>query len=238
MKGSCGSSGDLAPLAHLGLVLIGDPEGTAEYKGQVLPADQALKAAGLSPIQLEAKDGLAITNGAQLSTAISALTCHDAQELVLAAEIAAAMSFEALLGVTRAIHPSVHRLRPYTGSQACAGNLRTLLEGSDFIDSVPDKVQDAYSLRCTPQVIGASRDTIAFAAHQIHIELNAATDNPLILMDEDTDNHAFSAGMFHGEPVGMAADCMKIAIAEMASLSERRLYRLTNGNLSQQLPWD
>ena len=152
--------------------------------------------------------------GHELSTAISALTCHDAQELVLAAEIAAAMSYEALLGVTRAIHPSVHRLRPYTGSQACAGNLRTLLEGSDFIDSVPDKVQDAYSLRCTPQVIGASRDTIAFAAHQIHIELNAATDNPLILMDEDTDNHAFGAGMFHGEPVGMAADCMKIAIAE------------------------
>ena len=236
MKGSCGSSGDLAPLAHLGLVLIGDPEGTAEFNGQILPADQALQLAGLSPIHLEAKDGLAITNGAQLSTAISALACHDAKELVLAAEIAAALSFEALLGVSRAIHPSVHRLRPYKGSLACARNLRTLLEGSDYIDSVPEKVQDAYSLRCTPQVIGASRDTISFAAHQIHIELNAATDNPLILMDENTDNHAYSAGMFHGEPVGMAADCMKIAIAEIASLSERRLYRLTNGNLSQRLP--
>jgi histidine ammonia-lyase len=236
MKGSCGSSGDLSPLAHLGLVMIGDPLGIAEFGEQVLSADKALIQAGLKPLTLEAKDGLAITNGAQLSTALTALACYDANQLVLAAEIAAAMSFEALLGVTRAIHPSVHRLRPYNGAQACAANLRSLLVGSNLVDSVPEKVQDAYSIRCSPQVIGACRDTIAFATKQIQIELNAATDNPLILMGEITDNHAFSAGMFHGEPVGIAADCMKIAIAEIASISERRLYRLTNGNLSQRLP--
>jgi len=136
-------------------------------------------------------------------------------------------------------------MRPYAGARATAANLRAMLKGSGLADSVPGKVQDAYSLRCTPQVLGAVRDTVAFATRQVSVELNAATDNPLILLDagpapegfaHDPDNHAFSAGMFHGEPVGMAMDTLKIAVAEVGSLSERRLYRLTTGSLSQRLP--
>jgi histidine ammonia-lyase len=245
-QGSCGSSGDLAPLAHLGLVLAdGDHPARALFLGEELDAGEAMARAGIDRLELEAKDGLAITNGAQLTTAIAALTCVDADRLVRAAEVAAAMSCEALRGATRAFHPDVHRMRPYVGARATAANLRALLRGSQLVDSVPGKVQDAYSLRCTPQVLGAVRDTIGFATQQVSVELNAATDNPLILLDagpapegfaHDPDNHAFSAGMFHGEPVGMAMDTLKIAVAEIGSLSERRLYRLTTGSLSQRLP--
>lgn len=236
MQGSCGSSGDLAPLAHLGLVLMGDPLGEAILDGKKLPAPQALAQVGLEPILLEAKDGLAITNGAQLSTSLSTLICSDMQNLIKSAELAASMSIEALLGVSRAFHPAVHQLRPYRGAIECAGEIRKYIQGSTLIDSVPEKVQDAYSLRCTPQVLGAVRDTHRFVCSQISIELNAATDNPLILLDEPDENKAFSAGMFHGEPIGMAIDSLKIAICELASISERRLYRLTTGNLSQRLP--
>jgi histidine ammonia-lyase len=237
MQGSCGSSGDLAPLAHLGLAMIGDPMGEAVVGGERMPAIEALSRCGIAPHRLQAKDGLAITNGAQLSTALAALACFDAERLVLAAELAAAMSIEALLGASRAFHPAVHRLRPYQGAIDCASNLCTLMEGSGLLDSVPEKLQDAYSLRCTPQVIGASRDSIAFATRQVSIELNSATDNPLILLDvTEGSNKAFSAGMFHGEPIGMAVETLKVAVGEVASLSERRLYRLTTGSLSQRLP--
>ena len=244
-QGSCGSSGDLAPLAHLGLVLIGDPEGEAILNGVRMSAPLAMAQAGITPLILEAKDGLAITNGAQLTTAISALAMADAQRLVLSAEVAAAMSIEALRGATRAFHADVHALRPYPGARATAANLRALIAGSSLTNSVPDKVQDAYSLRCSPSVIGAARDALAFAVGQVCIELNAATDNPLILLDAelppgvfdgDPQNRAFSAGLFHGEPVGIAMDVARIAISEVASLSERRLYRLTTGHLSQRLP--
>lgn len=242
LQGSCGSSGDLAPLAHLGLVMIGDPQGEAWVGDELMTAPAALQKVGLQPLQLEAKDGLAITNGAQLSTALTALALYDAQNIVMSAEIFMSMSMEALLGVSRAFDERVHKMRPYKGAQTCAKNIRDLITGSDLIDSVPEKLQDAYSLRCTPQVIGASRDNLEFVAKQISIELNAATDNPLILLPDDQDmeeqegNYAYSAGMFHGEPIGMAADLLKIAIAEVGSLSERRLYRLTTGNLSQLLP--
>lgn len=235
-QGSCGSSGDLAPLAHLGLVLVGDAEGEARLDGEVLSAPEALSRAGLAPLALEAKDGLAITNGAQLTTALAALCCHDAARVLLAAEIAAALSIEALRGATRAFHPAVHALRPYAGSRATAANLRHLMRGSALTDSVPGKVQDAYSLRCTPSVLGAARDTLAFAAAQVAVELNAATDNPVILVDEEGPDKAFSAGLFHGEPIGIAMDVLKIAVAEIASLAERRLYRLTTGTLSARLP--
>ncbi len=235
-QGSCGSSGDLAPLAHLGLVLVGDPEGEAVYQGRRLSAPDALAAAGLRALSLEAKDGLAITNGAQLTTALAALACHDAGRTLLAAEIAAALSIEALRGATRAFHPAVHALRPYPGARATASNLRRLLQGSTLVDSVPGKVQDAYSLRCTPSVVGAARDALAFVVGQVSVELNAATDNPVILVDEDGVDKAYSAGLFHGEPVGIAMDVLKIAIAEVASLAERRLYRLTTGTLSARLP--
>ena len=236
MQGSCGSSGDLAPLAHLGLVMIGDPLGEAKLNGEHLSAPEALARIGLEAIKLEAKDGLAITNGAQLSTALSSLLCADTKVLIETAELAASMSIEALLGVSRAFHPSVHQLRPYKGAILCAEQLRSHMKGSTLIDSVPQKVQDAYSLRCTPQVLGAVRDMHAFVCGQISIELNAATDNPLILLEEEDINKAYSAGMFHGEPIGIAIDSLKIAICEMASISERRLYRLTTGNLSQRLP--
>jgi len=235
-QGSCGSSGDLAPLAHLGLVLVGDPQGEAVFQGRLSSAPEALAAAGLQPVILEAKDGLAITNGAQLTTALAALACHDALRVVLAAEVAAALSTEALLGATRAFHPAVHALRPYVGARATAYNLRLLLAGSQLTDSVPGKVQDAYSVRCTPSVLGASRDALAWTWGQVGVELNAATDNPVILVDEEGEDKAWSAGLFHGEPVGMAMDLLKIALAEVASLAERRLYRLTTGTLSARLP--
>lgn len=245
-QGSCGSSGDLAPLAHLGLVMAqGQSEGRAELNGQVMPGDQAMAEAGIPQIRLQAKDGLAITNGAQLTTGIAALCCYDARSLMLQAEVVAAMSIEALRGASRAFHPAVHIQRPYVGARAVAANLRRLMKGSSLIDSLPEKVQDAYSLRCSPQVLGACRDQITFSVGQVEVELNAATDNPLILMHagpapegfaHDPTNHAFSAGMFHGEPVGMAMDTLKIGVAELASLSERRLYRLTTGSLSQRLP--
>ena len=235
-RGSCGSSGDLAPLAHLGLVMTEGPHGEAWVLGERRPAAEAMAEAGIPRLHLEAKDGLAITNGAQLTTALAALAAYDAERVILAAEIAAAMSIEALRGATRAFHPAVHALRPYRGALATAANLRALLEGSSLVDSVPGKVQDAYSLRCTPAVLGAARDAAAFATAQVKVEINAVTDNPLILVDEPGDDKAYSAGLFHGEPVGIAADVLKIALAEVASLSERRLYRLTTGSLSARLP--
>ena len=240
-RGSCGSSGDLAPLSHLGLIVSHAPEdpdvetGSAWVDGELVSGREALARRGLTPLVLGPKEGLAINNGAQLTTAIAALAAFDAERLVLLAEIAAAMSIEALRGVTRAFHPAVHALRPYTGALACAANLRTLLAGSGLTDTVKGKVQDAYSLRCTPTVLGAARDTVAHASSQVRVELNAVTDNPVICLDAD-DEDAFSAGLFHGEPVGIAADVLKIAVAELASLSERRLFRLTTGNLSAQLP--
>ncbi len=245
-RGSCGSSGDLAPLAHLALVLAdGGTHSRAHLEGVELDGAEAMARAGVPRVQLQAKDGLALTNGAQLTAGIAALVCHDARRLVLHAELAAAMSIEALRGATRAFHPAVHALRPYAGARATAANLRRLLRGSALVDSVPEKVQDAYSLRCTPSVLGACRDHVAFAVAQVQIELNSATDNPLILPDagpapegfaQDPLNHAFSAGLFHGEPVGLSMDALKTAVAEIASLSERRLYRLTTGSLSQRLP--
>ncbi len=240
-RGSCGSSGDLAPLSHLGLIVshaVDDPDeetGSAWVDGELVSGREALARRGLVPLTLGPKEGLAINNGAQLTTAIAALAAYDAERLVLLAEVAAAMSIEALRGVTRAFHPAVHALRPYAGALACAANLRRLLDGSGLTDTVPGKVQDAYSLRCTPTVLGAARDTLAHTGSQIRVELNAVTDNPVICLDADEDD-AFSAGLFHGEPVGIAADVMKIAVAELASLSERRLFRLTTGNLSARLP--
>jgi histidine ammonia-lyase len=192
--------------------------------------------AGIARLLPEPKEGLAISNGAQLSTALAALACHDAAGLVLAAEVAAALSWEALKGVSRALHPAVHALRPYRGAVDCASNLRRMLAGSSFVDALPDKVQDAYSLRCTPVVLGAVRDGVRFAGAQLAVEVNAATDNPLILLDVEGPNKAVSAGLFHGEPVGMAADHLKLAVAELANLAERRVYRLTTGTLSATLP--
>ena len=239
-RGSCGSSGDLAPLAHLGLVVFRGPDpscdhGIAWFEGQRMSAGQAMAAAGLQQLVPGPKEGLAMTNGAQLTCALTALVCHDAQRLVKTAEIAAAMSFEALLGTTRALNPAVQRLRPFPGAIATAGVLRQLLAGSTLADSVPDKVQDAYSLRCTPQVLGAVRDALTYATTQVSVELNAVTDNPVIL-EGPSEDRAYSAGLFHGEPVGFAADHARLALCELGALSERRTYRLTTGHLSSRLP--
>ncbi len=242
-QGSCGSSGDLAPLSHLGLVMFRGPEGEepefsghAWFGGERLTGAEAMARAGIPRLIPGPKEGLAITNGAQASTAMLALAVYDAERLVLAAEIAAGMTWEALRGVSRALHPAIQELRPYPGAIACAANLRRLIQGSNLVDSLPGKVQDAYSLRCTPQILGAVRDGIRFAGNQARIEINAATDNPLILLDVEDANKAFSGGLFHGEPVGMASDHLKLAVAELANLSERRLFRLTTGNLSARLP--
>jgi len=213
-----------------------DGDGVAWFEGERLSGREAMRRAGLVPLVPGPKEGLAMTNGAQLSCAVAALMLVDAEQLVQAAEIAAAASWEALCGVTRALHPEVHALRPYPGAQATASDLRRLVDGSGLVDSVPGKVQDAYSLRCTPQVLGAVRDALTYAGQQVSIELNAVTDNPLILVDAEDPNKAFSAGMFHGEPVGFAADHAKLALIELSALSERRLYRLTNGALSSRLP--
>ncbi|MSQ03187.1 MAG: histidine ammonia-lyase [Myxococcales bacterium] len=234
-QGSCGSSGDLAPLSHLALVVFGEG-GEVPFGGALLTGPEAMAAAGLATLVPEAKDGLAMTNGAQLTTAIAALALADAEVLVRTAERAAAMSIEALRGVSRAFHPAVHALRPHPGAIASAAQLRAHLVGSSLVDSMPEKVQDAYSLRCTPIVLGATRDVLAYGRRAVEIELNSVTDNPVMLMDEAVENHAFSAGLFHGEPVGIAADAMKIGVSELASLSERRLYRLTTGSLSSRLP--
>ena len=177
-----------------------------------------------------------MNNGAQLTASIAALTSWDAGELVLAAEGIVGMSWEAMRGVTRALHPGVHALRPYRGAVDCAANLLALMAGSTLTDSLPDKVQDAYSIRCTPQVIGGIRDGLAYASGQIAVELNAATDNPLILLEADGLNKAYSAGLFHGEPLGLAADHLKLVLCELAALSERRIFRLTTGSLSSFLP--
>jgi len=235
--GSCGSSGDLAPLSHLGLVVFGEG-GHARFGGQTLPGPEAMRLAGIPTLVPAAKEGLAMTNGAQMTTAIAALALVDSWSLVAHAEIAAAMSIEALRGVTRAFHAGVHALRPYPGAITCAARLLDLLAGSSLTDSVPDKVQDAYSLRCTPVILGAVRDQLGFAQQVIDIEINSVTDNPVMLMDEpgEDPNRAFSAGLFHGEPVGMACESARIAIAELASLSERRLFRLTTRSLSARLP--
>lgn len=240
-RGSCGSSGDLAPLSHLGLVLFKGTdetpgEGTAWFQGEVLPGSEAMRRAGLERLVPGPKEGLAITNGAQLTCAIAALACVDADRLVRLAEVACAMSWEALRGVTRALHPDVHHLRPFPGAIACAANLRSLLTGSALVDSVPEKVQDAYSIRCAPQVLGAVRDALTYAAQQVAVELNAVTDNPVILLHVNDRNKAFSAGLFHGEPLGFAADHLKLALVELAAIAERRVYRLTTGALNSRLP--
>lgn len=234
-QGSCGSSGDLAPLSHLALVVFGEGGEVLDGTGTI-GGVEAMARAGIPTLSPQAKDGLAMTNGAQLTTAITALALHDALVLVRTAERAAAMSIEALLGVTRAFHPAVHALRPHPGAIETAAELRRHLRGSTLVDSMPDKVQDAYSLRCAPVVLGATRDVLRYGQAVVLTELNSVTDNPVMLMDELVENHAFSAGLFHGEPVGIAADAMKIGVAELASLSERRLYRLTTGSLSARLP--
>jgi histidine ammonia-lyase len=232
-RGSVGASGDLAPLAHLALPLVG--EGEAFFEGERMPGLEALTRAGLQPVKLAAKEGLSLINGTQFMAAYCALGLVRARRLAHAADVACAQSLEALQGSRTSFIPEIHALRPLRGQTASAAHVLELLEGSAIIESHRwcDKVQDAYSLRCAPQVHGASRDLLDYIEYTISVELNSATDNPLVLVEEEA---LVSNGNFHGQPLAFALDVMAMAVAEFASISERRVERLVNPNLSDGLP--
>jgi histidine ammonia-lyase len=232
-RGSVGASGDLAPLAHLALPLVG--EGEASVAGERLPGAEALARVGLGPVRLAAKEGLSLINGTQFMAAMASLGLVRARRLARVADLACAQSLEALQGSLTSFMPAIHAARPHPGQVESAANVRLLLEGSAILESHRwcDKVQDAYSLRCAPQVHGASRDLLDYVERTVAIEINAATDNPLVLLDE---GEIVSNGNFHGQPVAFALDCLAIAVAELASISERRLERMVNPSLSDGLP--
>ena len=232
-RGSVGASGDLAPLAHLALPLVG--EGRASVEGKLLSGREALAAVGLEPIRLVAKEGLSLINGTQFMAAMAALGLVRAWRLARTADLACALSLEALQGSRTSFHPAIHRARPLSGQQDSAANVLRLLEWSAIIESHRwcDKVQDAYSLRCAPQVHGASRDLLAYVEATVSVEVNAATDNPLVLLDEEL---VVSNGNFHGQPLAFGLDALAMAVAELASISERRVERLVNPSLSEGLP--
>jgi histidine ammonia-lyase len=236
-QGSVGASGDLAPLSHLALVLIG--EGEAELAGEVLPGGEALRRAGLEPVRLQAKEGLALNNGTQFMTGVGALALLGAERAVEAAELAGAMSLEGLLGTPTAFHPAIQRARPHAGQAESASRLRALLAESEIRESHrhgDPRVQDAYSLRCMPQVHGAARNAFAYVRSVLETEANSATDNPLIFPDEGPDGLVISGGNFHGQPVAQVLDLLAIALADLAAVSERRTERLVNPDLSEGLP--
>ena len=230
-KGSLGASGDLAPLSHMVLTMIG--EGDAEYKGEVMPASEAMAKAQIKSVSLAAKEGLALINGTQVMTAVGINALYDTMNLAKVADIAAAMTAEALNGIKKAYDPKVHILRGHQGQMDSAENMRHLLEGSENAKEInPNKVQDPYSLRCVPQIHGASRDAIKYVYDAVSREINAVTDNPLIFPDED---EVISGGNFHGQPMALAFDFLKMAASEFANVSERRSERLINPQLSEGL---
>ncbi|WP_283608059.1 histidine ammonia-lyase [Faecalispora anaeroviscerum] len=227
-KGSLGASGDLAPLAHMVLPMIG--LGKAEYKGEILDGGEAMKRAGISVVELSAKEGLALINGTPAMTSTGALTVYDALELLKVADVAAALSFEAHNGVTDALDSRIHVIRPHKGQMDTARILQQLLKGSKNTTRQGEiRVQDAYSLRCVPQIHGASKDAINFVKQKVEIEINSVTDNPIILKDT---MDAISGGNFHGQPMALPFDFLGIAVAELANVSERRIERLVNPALS------
>jgi len=229
-RGSLGASGDLAPLAHLALVLIGEGDATVDGAGPG-PGLEALESAGLAPLTLEAKEGLALLNGTQLMAGIGALAHHDAMRLAMSADVIGAMSLEAMLGTAAAFSEELVAARPHPGQVASARHLRDLLAGSEIGPShatSEHRVQDAYSLRCMPQVHGAARDALGELERVLSVEINAATDNPLVFPSGEV----ISGGNFHGEPVALALDYATMAVAELASISERRTARLVDAHLS------
>ena len=230
-QGSVGASGDLAPLAHMALVLIG--EGEAEFEGAVLPGGEALKRAGIEPIDLHPKEGISLINGTQAMLAIACLQWEAAQVLADTADVVCAMTLDALRGTPRAFDPRIHEARPHPGQLESAGRLRRLLEGSEIRQSHLEcrRVQDAYSLRCVPQVHGPVRDALAEARRVFDIELNSATDNPLVF-----DGEIISGGNFHGESLAFQLDFLAIALSALAGISERRIDRLVNPALNEELP--
>ena len=225
-KGSLGASGDLAPLAHFACVVIG--EGEAEYNGETLRGADALARAGLSPVTLAAKEGLALTNGTTVMTAVGLIETVKARKLSELADVSGCLSLEALHGTTSAFDERIHAVRPHPRQIECAANLRSILTDSQFVrDFDPSNVQDAYTLRCMPQVHGACRDAVLYAEWLLKLELNAVTDNPLIFVDGDNID-VISGGNFHGEPLALAFDYLTIALTELGNISERRIMRLTD----------
>ncbi|OLD92554.1 MAG: histidine ammonia-lyase, partial [Chloroflexi bacterium 13_1_20CM_4_66_7] len=232
--GSVGCSGDLAPLAHIGLALVGEGD-VVDAEGARRTAAQALKAARLKPVKLETKEGLALINGTDGMLGMLALACADAELLFRTADITAAMSAEALLGTDRAFQSRLHDLRPHAGQVASAANLEKLMRGSQIVSShrhSQHAVQDSYSVRCSPQVAGAARDTLDFARRIAEVELSSTIDNPIVLESGEVESN----GNFHGEPLAFAADFLAIAAAEVGSIAERRVDRLLDPHRSQGLP--
>ncbi len=241
-KGSVGASGDLAPLAHLALVLIG--EGEAFFGGQRMPGVQALTRAGLQPVVLEAKEGLALVNGTQAMQAVGILALLEAERCARIADIAAAMTIEGLKGSHKPFLAAIQRVRGHEGQARVAADLRALLARSEINASHQDenceKVQDPYSLRCAPQVHGAARDALAFVRRTLEVEANAATDNPLVFaeaLDDVPAGTIVSGGNFHGQPVSQALDLLAIACAQLQTISERRVEQLVNPSLSGLPPF-
>ncbi|MBD3407875.1 MAG: histidine ammonia-lyase [Candidatus Lokiarchaeota archaeon] len=228
-QGSVGSSGDLAPLAHMALVLMG--EGDAFYDGELLAGKDAMERAEIEPISLGAKEGVALINGTQPMTAVGALTIHDSLQLIKDAMIAASMSLEALRGTRAAFDERIHLIRPHEGQKTVASSMLAILQDSEINQSHAEcgKVQDAYSLRCIPQVLGASLDSMRYVRSVIEVELNSATDNPLVFPKE---GDVLSGGNFHGQPVALVMDFLGIALSEVANIAERRVNRLVNPDLS------
>jgi histidine ammonia-lyase len=233
-QGSVGASGDLAPLAHLALPLVG--EGECRLRGRVLPGREALREAGLEPVALEPKEGLALINGTQLTTAVGGLAVAHALRAVRAADLVGALTLDALLGTDVAFDPRIQAARPHPGQAAAARNLKRLLAGSALRESHRNcgRVQDAYSLRCMPQVHGAARDALDFARRAHETEMNSATDNPMVFADS---GEILSGGNFHGQPVALACDVVAIAAAQLGAISERRTERLVNPTLSGLPPF-
>jgi histidine ammonia-lyase len=243
-KGSVGASGDLAPQAHLAIVLSRDPveqegdSGLAWFEGELLPGAEAMRRAGIPRLILETKEGSALTNGTAFMVAAGTIALYDSEMLVQQAEITAALSLEGLLGLSAAFDPATHEANRQPGQVETAAHIRALLEGSRLVDSMPGRVQDAYSLRCIPQVIGPVRDVLKFIRERMTAALNATCDNPLIFPDTVTGEsyRAVSGGNFHGEGLAMWLDFLSIAMAEVGSIAERRIFRLLTPELSAGLP--
>ena len=237
-RGSVGASGDLAPLAHLALPLIGC--GQVRIDGRIATATEGLRRAGLAPLALGPKEGLALINGTQAMTSLLALSCLDARRLVRVADLVAALSTEALRGTDTAFDPRLHALRPFPGQRVSAANLWSLMRGSAIREShrAGDvRVQDPYSVRCAPQVHGAVRDVLEDVEAKVVVEMNSVTDNPLVFPGDDGGAAILSGGNFHGQPMAFAADFLAIALAELASISERRIEKLTNTAFSGLPPF-
>jgi len=223
--GSLGASGDLAPLAHLSLPLLG--EGEVRYKGEIMPAAKLLDILQLEPLELKAKEGLALLNGTQFMSAYGVHICLRVFKLSVLADVISAISLDAYDGLADPFHPLVQKIRPYKGQILTARRILNILEGSSHMQETRNHIQDPYSFRCIPQVHGASKDSIDYAAYVFQREINAVTDNPTIFPEEDL---IISAGNFHGQPLALALDNLSIAMAELANISERRIYQLVSGN--------